>query len=263
MIAILAAAMLATQAAAGPDPVEIAHAIDTNRLEQARQMLANATAAGQGGPEFERLRADLAYARRNWSDARARYVGLADADSTDGRSSERAGIASIILGDLTTAAKLLDRAIQSGDASWRAWNAKGVLSDLKGNWAGADEAFDAAAAMAPDEPEILNNRGWSLLLRGEWARALPVLEQAAGLDPSSTRSRNNLELARAAIAENLPERRMGESDSDFAARLNDAGVAAAQRGQRARAIAAFSRALAAKDSWFPRAANNLSAVQGK
>ena len=83
------------------------------------------------------------------------------------------------------------------------------------------------------------------------------------LDPSSTRSRNNLELARAAIAEDLPQQRQDESDSDFAARLNDAGVAAAQRGQRAKAIAAFSRALAVRDKWFPRAANNLAAVEGK
>ncbi len=263
MIAFLVAAMLAAQAGAGPAPEEIAHAIDTNRLEQARQMLANAPAGGEAQPQFERLRADLAFARKKWPDARERYVGLSDADPKDGRSAERGAIASIILGDMKSAAKLLDRALASGNASWRAWNARGVLADFQGNSAAADEAFEAAGAMASEEPEILNNRGWSLILRGEWPRALPFLEQAAALDPNSVRSRNNLELARAAIAEDLPQRRNGESDADFAARLNDAGVAAAQRSERARAIAAFSRALAVRDSWFPRAANNLSAVQGK
>jgi Flp pilus assembly protein TadD len=263
MIALLAAAMLAAQPAAAADSAEIANAIETNRLEQARQMLATATAAGQAGPEIERLRADLAFARKNWPDARERYVALAGANPGDGRSAERAAIASIMLGDRVTAAKLLDQATESGSASWRAWNAKGVLCDYQGDWAGADEAFAAATSMAPDEAEILNNRGWSLLLRGEWARALPLLEQAVALDPRSSRSRNNLELARAAVAEDLPQRRQGESDSDFAARLNDAGVAAAQRGQRSKAIAAFSRALAVRDKWFPRAANNLAAVEGK
>ena len=61
----------------------------------------------------------------------------------------------------------------------------------------------------------------------------------------------------------LPQRRPGESDQDWAARLNDAGVAAELRGDRARAAAAFSQAIETKDSWYIRAANNLSAVGGK
>jgi Flp pilus assembly protein TadD len=115
--------------------------------------------------------------------------------------------------------------------------------------------------MKPDEPDILNNQGWSLILRGKWMEAINPLEQASILDPKSTRIQNNLELARAAIADRLPERKAGETDSAFAARLNDAGVAAEERGDRARAVAAFSQALAAKDSWYARAANNLEKVQ--
>ena len=91
--------------------------------------------------------------------------------------------------------------------------------------------------------------------------AVTPLEQASILDPKSARIQNNLELARAAIADHLPERRAGETDADFAARLNDAGVAAEERGDRARAIAAFSQALSVKDSWYARAANNLQEAQ--
>jgi hypothetical protein len=91
--------------------------------------------------------------------------------------------------------------------------------------------------------------------------AVTPLEQASILDPKSARIQNNLELARAAIADHLPERRAGEADADFAARLNDAGVAAEERGDRARAIAAFSQALSVKDSWYARAANNLQEAQ--
>lgn len=249
------------QAAPSTDPAEIEHAIESNRLEQARQMLAMATAEGNTDPRLAVLRADLSFALKSWSDARSRYLDLANADPGDARSAERAGIASIMTGDMKAATRLLNRAASSGGASWRGWNALGVIHDFEGNWAKADEAFEKAQSLSPEQPEILNNRGWSLLLRGEWARALPVLEQASLLDPNSARCRNNLELARAAIAENLPARMKGESDSDYAARLNDAGVVAAQRGEKARAIAAFSQALAASDSWFPRAANNLAAVQ--
>lgn len=259
MIAALLAA-LAVQVAA-TDLSEVANAIETNRLEQARQMLAHAAAAGQSGLEVDRLRADLAFARKNWSDAQARYMDLLKADPKDGRSAERAAIASFMLGDIKTAKSLAKQAVGFEDASWKAWNVKGVVADMEGDWAGADEAFARAGSLAPAEAEVLNNFGWSLLQRGEWARAVTLLEQAVALDPKSPRIRNNLELARAAVAEDLPQRRPGESDSDFAARLNDAGVVAAQRGDRDRAIAAFSRALAVSDTWYARAANNLERLQ--
>ena len=71
-----------------------------------------------------------------------------------------------------------------------------------------------------------------------------------------------LELARAALAENLPRRRAGESDSDWAARLNDAGVLAAAGGQRQRAIAAFAQAIEVRSRWYARAAENLAELGG-
>ena len=226
-------------------------------------MLGAAVASGESGGDVERLLADLAFAKGDWAESAARYAGLAAAAPSDGRSAERAAIASIMLGKWTEAGMFADKAIASGNASWRAWNAKGVLCDFNADWACADEAFAAAAKMKHDEPEILNNQGWSLILRGKWADALGRLEQAAILDPRSSRIRNNVELARAALSNRLPERKAGETDSDFAARLNDAGVAAERRGDRARAIAAFSQALAVNDSWYARAANNLEKVQNQ
>jgi len=110
---------------------------------------------------------------------------------------------------------------------------------------------------------VLNNRGWSLMLRGQWTEALPLIERAAGIDPKAARIADNLELVRAAVAQDLPQRRPGESDSDWATRLNDAGVVAASGGERQRAIAAFSQAIEASTHWFERAANNLALVEGK
>lgn len=261
MIPALMAALIAVQAAAGPDPREIDHAIQANRLEQARQMLADSMAAGQSGREIDRLTADLAFAKKDWGNALARYAALLQANPKDEISAERAAIASLMLGDSAKAATFVDTAIALDSGSWRAWNAKGVLSDIGRDWESADEAFAKAEQLKPDNSEILNNHGWSLILRGQWDEALTILEQAAILDPKSERIRNNLELARAALADDLPQRQPGESDMDFAARLNDAGMAAEQSGDRKRAIAAFSRALAVSDTWYARAANNLDRVQ--
>ena len=101
----------------------------------------------------------------------------------------------------------------------------------------------APQALAPERGEVANNLGWSLLLRGRWDEALAELEQAAALDRKSPRIANNLELARVALKDGLPQRGQGESDETWSARLNDAGVAAAARGERGRAIAAFAQAI--------------------
>ena len=101
------------------------------------------------------------------------------------------------------------------------------------------------------------------MLRGQWADALPLFERAAGMDPKSKRIADNLELARAAVAEDLPRRLAGETDTAWAARLNDAGVLAASSGDRQRAIAAFAQAIEARTQWFDRAANNLAIVQNR
>ena len=90
------------------------------------------------------------------------------------------------------------------------------------------------------------------------AMNLPAPRQrAASLDPQSARARHNLELVEVALAEDLPQRRSGESDQDYAARLNDAGVVARMQGTQAKAVAAFSRAIEARGKWYGRAARNL------
>ena len=264
---MIASLLIAAAVAAAPaDPATLsdaARAIEAGRLEQARTMIGRAVAAGGGGPQIDRLLADLAFASGKDAEALPRYRQLLNAKDAHPLIAERAAIAALRLGDFQAAAPLVELAVAWPNASWRAWNAKGVLADLGSDWAAADEAYERATALAPDRPEILNNQGWSQLLRGNWRQAMEDFGRAADLDPRSKRIANNLELARAALARELPERRPGESDESWAGRLNDAGVAAQILGDRRRAIAAFSQALEASGRWYDRAANNLKAVGGK
>ena len=174
---------------------------------------------------------------------------------------ERAGEAALRLGRDARATALLDRATTQPDASWRAWNLRGIAADRRGAFDEADAAYAKAEALSPRQAVVANNRGWSLMLRGRWAEAADALEAALALDPAVANGAANLELARAALAADLPTRRAGESDRDFAGRLNDAGVVADARGERARAIAAFSNAIAVRSQWFALAAANLAAVE--
>ena len=121
-------------------------------------------------------------------------------------------------------------------------------------------AYAKAGELAPTQPDLINNRGWSQLLRGNWQAALELFERAAALSPQTKRIANNVELARVALNGDLPARRRNESSNAWAARLNDAGVAARLLGDQSKALAAFTRAVQASDVWYARAANNLAAV---
>jgi len=259
-LATAAPAVASTPQAAPPSLQDIAQAIEAGRLEQARLMLSRAMTMGQGGPPVDRLLADLAFEAGNNAEALARYQKLIPLAGYKADITERAGIAAMKLGEFDRALPLIEMAISRPEASWRAWNAKGALADMRSDWPAADAAYDKAAALAPDRAEVLNNRGWSLLLRGRWEGASSDLERAAAIAPSSERIANNLELARAGLANDLPPRRAGESAQSWAQRLNDAGMAARARGNQMKAIAAFTQAIDVSGPWYARAANNLEAT---
>jgi Flp pilus assembly protein TadD len=262
MILLLAAALLAADPG-GAGLGDAVQALKAGRIEQARIILDTAVKAGAQGDEVDRLLADLAFSSGDYAAALDRYQRLAALHPQEPLAFERAGIAAIHIGDLRRATAALKAATALPGASWRAWSGRGAVADLRRDWDDADLAYDRASALAPKRAEVLNNRGWSLMLRGQWQEALPLLERAGALEPKSHRIADNVELARAAIAEDLPRRRAGESDTDWSARLNDAGVIAAAGGQRQRAIAAFAQALEASSQWYQRAANNLAVVEGR
>jgi Flp pilus assembly protein TadD len=264
-LALLAGLALATSkppSSSSDLPIRDAQeAIEAGRLDQARLMIAHATANGVDGREIRRLLADLAFAAGKYEEALARYRQLAGDPPNDPAICERAVISALRIQAMNDAASMIGCATSGPQPSWRSWNARGVLADSRRQWVDADLAYEKAAELGPEEPEVANNRGWSFLLRGDWERARIFFQRAANLDPRSTRIANNLELATAVFAAQLPRRKPGETDRSWAARLNDAGVVAALLGDKKRAIAAFTQALDASESWYSRASNNLEALE--
>ena len=234
------------------------HAVRVNRLDQASVMISRALEAGATGPELDRVLADLAYASGKYPEALGRYEALLKISPGDPSLIEPAAIAALKLGKVDLASSLLSSTSRA--AGWRLWNARGVVADLKHDWKTADESYARAAQLAPGQVGPINNQGWSLVLRGEWRQALNFFERAIELDPKSERIADNLELARMALAAELPKREPGESEASWAARLNDAGIAAVIMGDRNRATAAFTQALDVSGTWYARAANNLEAL---
>ncbi|MEO5774039.1 MAG: hypothetical protein ABIQ32_07975 [Sphingomicrobium sp.] len=264
---ILSSLLISVAAAANQpapsDYSQISRAIAAGRLDQARAMVLAAVEGGASGDPLEHVLADLDDASGHCERAGPRYAELRKRHAADAQLAEQSAISALKCGNLAEAEQALASALALPNASWRGWNAKVVLSDTKRDWSEADRAYAQAARLAPDSAEVANNRGWSLLLRGRWSDALPELESAARLAPKSTRTAANLELARTALSADLPSRRPGESDADWSARLNDAGVLAQLAGDRKKAIAAFSQAIEARSEWFERAANNLKVAEAR
>lgn len=262
MIALSVAAALAASGSTTAGAIaEAQHAISVGRLDQARAMTAQAIATGASGDKIDRLLAELAFATGDFAQALARFESLMTNTPREPHLAERAGIAALRLRKINKAATYLTRATTLPGCTWRAWNGLAVAADMQAEWATSDRAYAKAREMAPQRAEVLNNEGWSLLLRGHWDQALENLKSAALLDPTSERIADNLELALAAQADGLPQRRSGESTEDWAARLNDAGVIARMLGDRKRAVAAFAQAIEARTVWFERAVNNLAVLE--
>lgn len=241
---------------------EAGRAIAAGRLDQARQILGVALAAGVKGEPVDRLLADLAYAGGDYHQAFQLYKGLLAGRPDELLLLERAGISALRLRRTAEATSLLDRATRQPGAGWRSWNARAVTADLQSRWDEADAAYSRALELGPARAEVHNNMGWSLMLRGRWGEALASFEKAFAINPKLPRLANNLELARAASTAELPYRLAGESDESFAARLNDAGVIAVAAGQASKAQAAFAQAIEVRSRWYARATENLAALVG-
>ena len=263
MIALLLAAAVATSGPAPSGFADIEGAITGGRFAQARIMIQRAMAGGAKGEPIDILLADLAYFEARDAEASARYAYLLPHHMHDTLMLERAALAAIRSGDRARGEALLKAASQSPRAGWRIWNAIGVLADRDRRFADADTAYAKALEVQPDQPAVLNNIGWSKLLRGDWAAAESDFDRAATLAPGSARIANNRDFARDALDQSLPDRQPGEDNDAYSARLNDAGVAAELRGDKARARAAYAEAIAVRGTWFDRADRNLDRVEGQ
>lgn len=261
LFAVLVVTAVPSRAAPAPTPLAVATAIEEGRYDQARLMIARMVEAGTNQPAVDRLTADLMFEEGKNAEALSLYAKLLVATPGQGGLCERAAIAAMRLSHLDEAENYLDCAVNAPQSSWRAWNARGVLADWKRDWTAAASAYEQALARDQNNASVLNNIGFSSLLQGDWKGAVGFFERAAARSPDNKRMRNNLELARMALSQDLPRRLPNESDGEWAARLNDAGMVARILGDRERAIAAFTRAIEANGSWFERAANNLEAVR--
>lgn len=267
--AALAALLLAASAAGAETPLApgeaatIRTAITEGRLVQARAMLERNREAAVGGLEQELLEGELMLALRQPGPARRIFRALAGSAPGDVRVWTGAGLAALHLDRTEEALSALEKAVTLPGAGWRSWNALGVACDRAGRWSESERAYVSALQSAPGNAAIWNNRGWSLLLQRRAAEALAAFGKAGALDPGNARIRTNSEIARAMLGDYPVRREAKERAADWAARLNNAGYAAWLSGDLAMARSLLTRAVAARETYYERAASNLRLVEGE
>ena len=64
-----------------------------------------------------------------------------------------------------------------------AYNSRGIVYDLLGDYERSISDYNASIALDPNEPSTFNNRGYAYKLKGDIDRALPDYDKAIALDP--------------------------------------------------------------------------------
>jgi Flp pilus assembly protein TadD len=95
-------------------------------------------------------------------------------------------------GRLREADEVLSRAHSPERPDWRILSAQGTVADQMGEHARAQQIYQTALRLAPNEPTIMSNYGLSLALSRNLPEAERVLAEAAASDRADARVRQNL-----------------------------------------------------------------------
>ena len=205
-------------------------------------------------PSLEQAQALLERGRA--AEAEHLFEQLAKDPQTRPKALQGQGLAALAQGDGVRAEPLLRQAVTLVPGQWQAWNGLGIAYDGRRQWREAAEAYGKALALRPTSPVLANNFGYSLLLQHKPAEALTWLSTASRAEPRLPAAGTNLRLALAELGR-YDDAVAEVTDEERAAALNNAGVVAMARGDKAQARQLLTRALAASPSYYERAQRNL------
>ncbi|HEY3696569.1 tetratricopeptide repeat protein [Phenylobacterium sp.] len=242
------------------DVGEIQRALDERRYIDAGQMLDGAALSGSSDPRLVLLSGELDLARNRYADALGEFERALEAPATHAAALQGQGVALSLLGRSDKALAALALAVAADPSAWRAWNALASEYDRRQDWTQAESAYGKALAASANQAVVLNNRGYSRLLQHRPEEAVPDFVAALQKRPDLAEARTNLRLALAMKGDYGRATAAGAND-DRAAILNNAGFAAALRGDYAESQDLLERAMKARSEYYSRASENLDVVR--
>ncbi len=162
--------------------------------------------------EPSRRLGDLYRSRGLYDLATRSYTAAVAADPDDREA--RLGLAAALVrqGKFDAAAGNYDTLLERDARDIRAWNGKAVVLDLRGDHAGAWEAFHKGLEVAPDNLALRTNLGLSLAFGGRVDEGIEILERAAADPKAGPETRQNLALAYGLAGRTQDAARLGQKD---------------------------------------------------
>ncbi|MDP3869331.1 tetratricopeptide repeat protein [Phenylobacterium sp.] len=252
----------AVQATANLDMAisEFDRAMRELRLVDAGRILDGALVVAPTDPRLMLRSGELHLARGRFEEATRSFALAEAAPALNAQALQGRGVALAQLGRSDEAIATLRRAVAVDPALWRAWNALGVESDRRRDWATAEAAYAKAIATPSADEIVYNNRGYSRLLQGRYSDASADFVAALDRDPTLTAARMNLRLSLALQGDYARATAVGDKDQK-AGVLNNAGFAAVLRGDLDDAQRLFEQAIDNRGSTYGRAYHNLELVK--
>ncbi len=239
---------------------DIEQALSEQRLVDAARLLDTAMLAGAKDPRLTLLSGRLEMERGHYADALDDFKSAQLAPQTRAAALEGAGVVLSLLGRSDEAMTVLQQAVAQSPTAWRAWNALGCEYDQLRDWTHAEQAYDNALKNSNQAAIVLNNRGYSRILQHRLEDAIADLVTALQKRPDFAEARTNLRLVLAMKGDYGRAVSPGAED-DKAALLNNAGFAAALRGDYAQAEDLLGQAIKTRSVYYDRASQNLVMVK--
>jgi Flp pilus assembly protein TadD len=95
---------------------------------------------------------------------------------------------------LNLAKPTLERAKAAAPLNWEILSSLGVVYDYEGDYQKAQQQYDAALFLDPENPTVLNNKALSLAQQGQLDEAVATMKLATDQPSASAQARQNLAL---------------------------------------------------------------------
>jgi len=113
---------------------------------------------------------------------------------------------------LNLAKPTLERAKAAAPLNWEVLSSLGVVYDYEGHYSQAQQQYDAALFLDPDNPTILNNKALSLAQEGRLDEAVTIMKAATDQPSASAQARQNLALLMALKGDAEAAERLARKD---------------------------------------------------
>jgi Flp pilus assembly protein TadD len=113
---------------------------------------------------------------------------------------------------LNLAKPTLERARASAPLNWEILSSLGVVYDYDGDYEQAQQQYDAALFIDPENPTVLNNKALSLAQQGRLDEAVKTMKIATDQPSASAQARQNLALLMALKGDAVSAERLARKD---------------------------------------------------